>query len=47
MVIGVALKSPTILWALAATALFGALLPFHPFDLLYNTLFHGPRPPHA
>ena len=36
MAIGVALKSPIILWALAATALFGALLPFHPFDLLYN-----------
>jgi len=36
MVVGVALKSPTVLWALAATAFFGALLPFHPFDLLYN-----------
>ena len=36
MAIGVALKSPIILWALAATALFGSLLPFHPFDLLYN-----------
>lgn len=40
MVVGVVLKSPAILWALAATALFGALLPFHPFDLLYN---HGAR----
>jgi len=34
MAIGVALISPAVLWALAATALFGALLPFHPFDLL-------------
>lgn len=33
---GVALASPPILWALAATAFLGALLPFHPFDLLYN-----------
>jgi len=36
MAAGVVLKSPAILWALAATALLGALLPFHPFDLLYN-----------
>jgi hypothetical protein len=25
-----------LLWALAVLALFGAVLPFHPFDLLYN-----------
>ena len=36
MTTGVALESPSILWALAATASAGALLPFHPFDLLYN-----------
>lgn len=36
MVAGVALESPVILWSLAATAFLGALLPFHPFDLLYN-----------
>ncbi len=36
MVVGVALKSPAVLWALAATAFLGTLLPFHPFDLLYN-----------
>jgi hypothetical protein len=36
MAVGVALKSPAVLWALAAIALLGALLPFHPFDLLYN-----------
>lgn len=36
MVLGVALKSPGLLWALAAIAIWGALLPFHPFDLLYN-----------
>ena len=40
MALGVALQSPGILWALAGTALLGALLPFHPFDLLYN---HGVR----
>lgn len=36
MVAGVALRSPAVLWSLAATAFLGALLPFHPFDLLYN-----------
>jgi len=36
MAIGVAMKSPAVLWALAGTAFLGALLPFHPFDLLYN-----------
>ena len=36
MTAGVVLKSPAVLWALAATAFLGALLPFHPFDLLYN-----------
>ena len=36
MVIGVAFKSPLVLWALATAAFFGTLLPFHPFDVLYN-----------
>jgi Domain of unknown function (DUF4395) len=36
MTAGVALQSALTLWALAVTALLGALLPFHPFDLLYN-----------
>jgi hypothetical protein len=36
MIAGVAAKSPTVLWALAATAFLGELLAFHPFDLLYN-----------
>jgi len=36
MAAGTALNSPVILWSLAATAFLGALLPFHPFDLLYN-----------
>lgn len=36
MIVGVAAQSPLVLWALAATAFFGALLPLHPFDLLYN-----------
>lgn len=36
MTTGVVLNSPIILWSLAGTAFLGALLPFHPFDLLYN-----------
>lgn len=36
MVIGVTMESPLFLWGLAVGALLGALLPFHPFDLLYN-----------
>jgi Domain of unknown function (DUF4395) len=36
MLAGVGLASPSILWALAATAFLGVWLPFHPFDLLYN-----------
>jgi len=34
--IGTATASPSILFALAGTALLGAVLPFHPFDLFYN-----------
>lgn len=33
---GVALASPEILWGLAVIAAAGAILPFHPFDLIYN-----------
>jgi hypothetical protein len=29
-------KSPLLLWGLAGVALLGPLLPFHPFDLLFN-----------
>ncbi len=36
MAAGTALNSPLILWSLAAIAFLGTLLPFHPFDLLYN-----------
>ena len=36
MAAGTALNSPIILWSLAAIAALGALLPLHPFDLLYN-----------
>ena len=36
MATGTALNSPAILWSLAAIAFLGALLPFHPFDFLYN-----------
>ncbi len=35
-VIGVAMMSPIVLWALAAITSVGIFLPFHPFDLLYN-----------
>jgi hypothetical protein len=34
--VGVIVESPVILWSMAGTAFLGALLPFHPFDLLYN-----------
>lgn len=34
--VGTALASPMILWALAPFALLGAMLPGHPFDVLYN-----------
>ena len=39
--IGTALESAPILWALAPFALLGALLPGHPFDILYTL---GVRP---
>lgn len=38
--VGTALASPAILWALAPFAALGAILPGHPFDVLYN---HGLR----
>src|SRR5258705_5607213 len=34
--VGTSLASPTVLWALAPFALLGAILPGHPFDVLYN-----------
>ena len=34
--VGTTLASPTILWALAPFAALGAILPGHPFDVLYN-----------
>jgi hypothetical protein len=34
--VGTALASPTILWALVPFAALGAVLPGHPFDVLYN-----------
>jgi hypothetical protein len=34
--VGTALASPVILWSLAVVAALGAILPFHPFDLIYN-----------
>ena len=34
--IGTALASPPILWGLMVFAALGAILPFHPFDLIYN-----------
>jgi hypothetical protein len=33
---GIAVASPSILWGLAVFAALGAVLPFHPFDLIYN-----------
>ena len=47
--IGTALNSASILWALVPFALLGAVLPGHPFDVLYTYgfryLVHGPRLP--
>lgn len=47
--IGTALNSPLILWILVPFALLGAVLPGHPFDVLYTYgfryLVHGPRLP--
>lgn len=34
--LGTVMASPSILFALAGTAFLGAVLPFHPFDLIYN-----------
>src|SRR5664279_1317537 len=34
--LGTALTSPIILWALMPFAALGAILPGHPFDVLYN-----------
>lgn len=50
MILGVSLQSPVILWLLASIAFLGVILPFHPFDLLYNygvRFLAGTRPfPH-
>ena len=50
MATGTILASPPALWALAAIALLGALLPAHPFDIFYNHVVRqltGTRPlPH-
>ena len=49
--IGTALESAPVLWALAPFALLGALLPGHPFDLLYRfgvqPLTSGPSIPRS
>jgi hypothetical protein len=46
---GTAMASPLTLWGLAAIAAAGAILPFHPFDLIYNEgvrrITGGPRLP--
>lgn len=34
--VGTALAAPWLLWGLAVIAAAGAVLPFHPFDLIYN-----------
>jgi hypothetical protein len=33
--VGIAIASPPVLWGLAAIAAAGAIMPFHPFDLIY------------
>jgi hypothetical protein len=38
--VGTALASPAVLWALTPFAALGAVLPGHPFDVIYN---HGVR----
>lgn len=47
--VGTALSSATILWSLVPLAALGAILPGHPFDVLYTYgfryLVHGPRLP--
>lgn len=47
--IGTSLASPIVLWALVPFAALGALLPGHPFDVLYNYgirhLFDTPQLP--
>ncbi|HEX7019341.1 MAG TPA: DUF4395 family protein [Gemmatimonadaceae bacterium] len=50
--VGVALRSPAVLWGLVPFSLLGALLPFHPFDLVYNHVVRyatgtGPLPRHG
>jgi hypothetical protein len=46
---GTAIASPLTLWSLAVIAAAGAILPFHPFDLIYNLgvrrITGGPRLP--
>jgi hypothetical protein len=47
--VGTALASPLILWLLVPFAALGAMLPGHPFDLIYNYglryITNGPRLP--
>jgi hypothetical protein len=47
--VGTALQSAAVLWALLPFAVLGALLPGHPFDILYTYglryLVRGPRLP--
>jgi len=40
VVVGTVLGSATMIWALMPIAALGAILPWHPFDLIYN---HGIR----
>jgi hypothetical protein len=47
--VGTALASPAVLWSLLPLALLGAILPGHPFDILFNfglrRLWDAPRLP--
>jgi hypothetical protein len=48
---GTVLAAPWILWSLSVIAAAGAILPFHPFDLIYNLgvrrISGGPRLPES
>ena len=39
--VGTALALPAVLWGLMVFAALGAILPFHPFDLIYNLGVRG------
>lgn len=42
LIIGVILSNIPILTAIMTVALFGVILPYHPFDYIYNYVLSGP-----